>query len=94
VNDGSPAAQKEYRNEHYRFALFYPAELSVKAYDEGGGATTITLQNPADAKGFQIFIVPYGSGQVSEARFKQDEPSGVMLQPKDVTIDGATATFF
>ena len=89
-----PAGQKELYNEQYRFALFYPDALSMKAYDEGGGASTIALQNVARAEGLQIFIVPYKEAQVSGARFRRDVPSGVMREPLDVSIDGATATSF
>jgi hypothetical protein len=89
-----PAGSNDYRNEHYRFELFYPQNLSVKEFDEGKGAVTITFQNPADSQGFQMFIVPYGERQVSAARFKQDEPSGVLKQPLDIQIDGTTGTTF
>ena len=89
-----PPGYAEYRSEQYRFAFFYPNGLSVSAYDEGQGASTITFQNPDPAQGFQIFIVPYGAQQVSTERFKKDEPSGVMQDPRDVTIDGAIATSF
>lgn len=89
-----PAGYTEYRNEQYRFALFYPSGLTVKTYDEGGGASTIVFQNTDTAQGFQIFIVPYGAAQVSEAQFKRDEPSGVMQEPQNVTVDGVFGTMF
>lgn len=89
-----PAGQKELYNEKYRFSLFYPDTLSLKAYDEGGGASTIALQSVARAEGFQIFVVPYRGAQVSMERFRRDVPSGVMREPLDITIDGATATSF
>jgi hypothetical protein len=38
-----PAGSIEYRNTTYRFSLFYPTNLTLSAYDEGGGATTITF---------------------------------------------------
>jgi hypothetical protein len=89
-----PSGQLEYRNEQYKFALFYPNNLAVKTYDEGDGASTIIFQNAATVQGFQIFIVPYAGAQVSQERFMQDEPSGVRQSPKDITIDGATGTSF
>lgn len=89
-----PAGYTEYRNEHYRFALFYPNDLSVKVYDEGGGASTVVFQDVAAAQGFQIFIVPYSGTQVSEERFKEDEPSGVMQNSANVTVDGTFGTMF
>ena len=89
-----PAGHKEYREQRYRFAVFVPDNLVAKSYDEGGGASTIALQDAAKAEGFQVFIVPYKEAQVSEERFRRDAPSGVRKSPKDVTIDGATATSF
>lgn len=89
-----PAGYREYRNEQYRFAFFYPDSFAVDEFDEGGGARTITVQNAQTAQGFQIFITPYGEPHVSEERFRQDEPSGVRKNPKDILIDGATAASF
>ena len=90
----APAGEKEYRNEHYRFALFYPESLTSTSYDEGGGAATITFENAATASGFQVFVMPYGARQVSAERFKKDVPSGVMREPQQIAIDGAPATMF
>ena len=81
----------EYRNTTYRFALFYPDTLSVKEYDEGTGARTISFENADNSQGFEIFVLPYGGRQVSASRFKMDEPSGVMQQPTDVIVDGLSA---
>lgn len=89
-----PAGYKEYRNIHYRFALFYPDSLTVKEYDEGNNARTISFENADASQGFEIFVVPYGARQVSSARFKMDEPSGVMQEPTDVIIGGVRATMF
>lgn len=89
-----PHGMSEYRSATYRFSLLYPSNLSVKEYDEGKGAATITFQNIQTVQGFQIFIVPYASAQVSRARFIQDQPTGVMQSPMHVTIDGTAATSF
>ncbi len=89
-----PAGMKEYRSIPYHFSLFYPEALSVSERDEGGGARTITFQNLKSIEGFQIFIVPYTDAQVSAARFKKDEPSGVRLNATDRTVDSAVASSF
>ena len=97
INDAprtAPEGMLEYRNPTYHVSLFYPANLTVKTYDEGKGASTITFQNVATAQGFQMFIVPYAAAQISKARFMQDEPSGVMQSPLNVAIGGAPATSF
>jgi hypothetical protein len=90
----APMGQKEYRSERYRFALFYPENLKVESYDEGGGVSTIVFENDVAATGFQIFITPYGARQVSAERFKKDVPSGVIREPQQIAIDGALATMF
>lgn len=90
----APAGMREHRDEAHHFSLFYPTALTVKTYDEGGGAAAITFQDVAAARGFQIFVVPYNDTQVSQARFVQDVPSGVMQSPQSVEIGGAPATSF
>ena len=89
-----PARTKEYRNTRYGFSLFYPDNLNVSIFDEGGGASTVTFQNILEVKGFQIFIVPYQGEQVSTARFHADEPSGVLKQPMNILVGGTKATMF
>jgi hypothetical protein len=90
----APEGMHEYQSAAYHFSLFYPKELTVNEHSEGGGAATITFQNVETAQGFQIFIVPYSESQVSEQRFKQDEPSGVRNNLTNITVDGATAAAF
>ncbi|MEK7613049.1 MAG: hypothetical protein AAB449_02830 [Patescibacteria group bacterium] len=89
----APAGYREYRSEPYRFAVFYPDALSVREYDEGGGATTITFQNISEGQGFQIYVLPYGASQVGPDRLAKDAPGGVK-EPKDFTLDGAPANAF
>lgn len=89
-----PAGAREYRSATYHFSLFYPQELSVTEHAEGGGAMTITFQNVGDSTGFQIFIVPYTGTQVSEERFRRDEPSGIRKSLTTVSVDGAVAAAF
>jgi len=89
-----PSGFKEYRSTKYRFSLFYPKNMKVSEFDEGGGAQSITFENAGDAIGFQIFIVPYKEHQVSSARFSQDVPTGVMKEPTNVTVDGVFGTMF
>ena len=85
---------REYRNTKYKISLLIPEDLKVTEFNEGNEAMTITFENATAAQGFQIFIVPYGLPQISEVRFKKDEPSGMRKDPRDITIDGATASSF
>lgn len=90
----APAGMSEYQSRQYHLALFYPSDLAVKEFNEGGGAATVTFQNPRTIKGFQIFIVPYTKSQISIEQFKKDEPSGVRENLKDITIAGAPGAAF
>ncbi len=90
----APVGELEYRDTAYRFALFYSYSLQVNQYNEGGGARTVVFQNPAGAQGFQVYITPYAQDVVDTTQFKKDEPSGVQLAPKAVSIDGAKGTSF
>ena len=89
-----PAGYKKYQNAKYGFSILYPETLAQKEIDEGGNASTITFQNPAEGKGFQIFVVPYSGGQISEERFRSDVPSGVRKNIEEVTVDGAKGAAF
>lgn len=91
-----PAGEKEYYNPQYKFSLLYPDSLSVKEFPEAGGAMTVTFEydDKKMLSGFQIFIVPFSSAQITPERFKQDNPSGVRKNLKNITVDGATGASF
>jgi hypothetical protein len=89
-----PAGYVLYRNEPYHFSFSYPPTLQVHSYSESGGAFTVALQDPTTNQGFEVYVTPYGGTQISEAKFKLDEPSGVIQERTDVMIDGARATMF
>jgi hypothetical protein len=92
---GLPASDlEEYQNVKYKFSLRYPPGAIIHSFDEGGGASTITLENDAEGEGFQIFIVPYNGDKVTQERFLMDDPSGVMLEPRQGLLDGAPASMF
>lgn len=88
------ADSREYRNLLFRFSLVYPQELTVREYDDGTSASTITFEDAAGKKGFQIFIVPYAEKQITKAQLKKDIPSGIIEQPTDIIVDGTPATMF
>lgn len=83
-----------YANAKYHFSLAYPKELKVTEHLEQSGATTVTFEDAAGEQSFQIFLAPYAKTEIDQERFKLDEPSGVMDQPTDITIDGTRATMF
>ena len=39
-------------------------------------------------------LTPYNNSQITDAQFKLDEPSGVKIDPTDVTVDGASGIEF
>ena len=89
-----PEGMLEYRSDAYKFSLFYPKNLKVVEMPEGDGAVTITFQDIKEARGFQVFILPYFEPQVSEARFKKDIPSGVRANLTNIKIDSAVGASF
>jgi len=54
----------------------------------------LLFQDQTNGQGFDIFIVPYDEPKITQATFLMDEPSGVMNDPQNITIDGAPATEF
>ena len=89
-----PPGMREYTDQRYKFSLLYPEALEVNTVDEGGGASTITFQNPSAGQGFQIFIVPFFEEQITDERFKRDVPSGVRTNVEEVMVDGAKGSAF
>lgn len=88
------AACVEFRSAQYHFSLFHSDQKDVKTYDEGGGAATFTFENFDNAHGFQIFVVPYSGTTISDARFAEDEPSGVRTNLTTLMVDGVAAAAF
>jgi hypothetical protein len=89
-----PQGWKEYDNTTYNFSLFYPDDLSLADHVQPDGEHTAVFDDPAGNKGFQVFIVPYTETQITQSRFLLDDPSGVMQEPVDVTVDGVRGTIF
>jgi len=90
----APQDSVQYTNSTYHFSLLYPKTLSIKEYSEKDGGHTITFQSLQEGRGFQIYIISYAGSQISEARFKEDLPSGVRKNVTSVSIDGATGAAF
>jgi len=88
------ADMQGYSNKNFHFGLLFPKNLVAREYKEAGGALTVSFQDPNTSEGFQVYVVPYAGKQIDTARFKLDQPSGVMKEPKDVIIDGARGTIF
>ncbi len=84
----------EYRNTAFGFALDYPKELQVREYQEANSALSVVFEDPDDGRGLQVYVTPYGDTQITDERFKADQPSGVMQEPTDVLVSGARATMF
>ncbi len=68
--------------------------MKVREYDEGSGAFTVAFEDDQTLQAFQIFIVPYAESQVTDARFRRDEPSGIRNDPTDIKVDGAAGVAF
>ena len=92
----APEGWTEYRSDEYHFSLLYPTTLKETEHPEKGGGMTVTFEDiePKTVSGFQIFILPFSSTQITDARFKEDVPSGVRIGLKNITVDGATGVSF
>lgn len=84
----------EYRSGEYFFSLVPREEMSVKEFDEGGGAKTFIFEDTQNEFGFQIFAVPYADEVITEERFKMDVPSGVKENVRELRVDDVMATTF
>lgn len=89
-----PIGWKEYRNDIYAISFFYPEGLDVKEFKESGSAMTITFEDEAGGKEFQMFVVPYLRNDITPERFQMDVPSGVREQETDIAVAGASGKQF
>jgi hypothetical protein len=89
-----PPHSKEYQNARYHFSLYYPDDLTVSEEPVGADGLVVLFKNTTTQQGFQIFTTAYDEPQITQSRFNTDEPSGVMQDPQNITIDGAAATEF
>jgi hypothetical protein len=89
-----PPNSKEYQSTTYRFSLYYPDDLTVSEQQGASGSMVVLFRDQMTGQGFDIFIVPYDEPKITQATFLMDEPSGVMNDPQNITIDGAAATEF
>ena len=91
----APPNSKLYQSSQFLFSVYYPDHLSVGQQSVGGGSSEVVLfKDQTRSEGFQVFVTPYGDPKITQARFNMDEPSGVMNDPQNITIDGAPATEF
>ncbi|HVZ76271.1 MAG TPA: hypothetical protein VG934_03340 [Candidatus Paceibacterota bacterium] len=88
-----PAGQNEYHNDAYHFSVLYPDNLKVAEQDNGASAT-FTFEDDKNVQGFQLFVQPFSGTQITDAQFKQDDPSGVRDDPQNFTLDGASGVAF
>jgi hypothetical protein len=86
--------KRQYSKKAFHFSLLYPDNLQVQEYKEQGGGFTVTFEDIEADQQFQVYVTPYSGGQISEAQFKLDEPSGVRKNQTDVVVDGARGTMF
>ena len=83
-----------YSNKDFHFGLLFPQNLIAKEYQESTGALSVTFQDPKTREGFQVGAVPFAGTTIDTERFRLEEPSGVMKEPKEVTVGGARGTMF
>jgi hypothetical protein len=74
--------------------LYYPDDLTVSEQPGEDGSMVVLFLDQTTAQGFDIFIAPYDQPKITQATFLMDEPSGVMNDPQNITIDGVPATEF
>jgi hypothetical protein len=91
----APAGSKEFHSDYFHFSIIYPDNLTEQTYPEAAGGATFTFENDANILGFQVYVTPFSGSQITDDRFKQDDPSGVRDNLQNITVDGAVgASFF
>ena len=103
------AGQQTYTSPTYGFSITYPDTLTVVSYDEGGESETIVFQAPgsteaaqggaagsasASTPGFQIFISPFDSTELTEATIRRLQPFTAIENAQQITLSGVPAVLF
>lgn len=94
TSNPQPPNTKAYQSSLYHFSLYYPDDLTVSEQPGAYGSIVVLFEDQATNQTFVIFIVPYDQPKITRQTFEMDEPSGVMNDPINITIDGASATEF
>lgn len=89
----APEGYKEYRSEKFGISFFYEEDFEALEFEDKG-AYTLVFQNPAEGRGFQMFVIPYGAKVIGDERFLNDVPSGVRENVTTERIDGREAVAF
>jgi hypothetical protein len=90
----APSGYLPYSNPQFHFSLSYPRNLQMQEYSEAGGGLTVAFQDVVADQEFQVYVSPYSDREITDARFKLDEPSGVKIDPTNVVVDGARGIEF
>ncbi len=94
IYDSPSTNSAPYSDPNFHFSLSYPKDLDVHIYDETDGGRTVAFEGASPGEGFQVFVVPYTEKAITAERFKTDDPSGVMKNPTDISLDGSPAKIF
>lgn len=89
-----PEGYKRYTNNTLRISFAYESDASLKVFDEGNSAVTITVENEPQGHALQIYAIPYNKKQIEEDRFLLDLPSGVRKNEEAIMLDGVPAVAF
>ena len=85
----------EYTDDVFHFTVSYPLAISCASTPKTTMASAPSpFESPDDEHAYQIFVVPYAESAITPERFRTDAPSGVMIDPKEMIIDGAPAKSF
>jgi hypothetical protein len=92
--EAAEVAAGRYYNERYGFSFKLPEGTQSHEKFEGPGAVTITIEDIAEERAFQIFVVPYEEEVITKERLMQDIPSGRYGGEEEITLDGVPARAF
>lgn len=94
AKEAAELAAGRYYNERYGFSLALPEGALVREQKEGGTGVTVRIENAAEERGFQVFVVPYDEPTITDERFNEDIPSHMRAQEEPIQLDGVAALAF
>ena len=84
-----------YTDTDYGFSFSYPEGYTASAFSDLEGTKTILLGSEASKSGAQVFISLFDEDIVlTVERIKEEMPELVVLEPQNISVDGATGVVF
>lgn len=84
-----------YTDADYGFSFSYPREYQAKSFSDIEDTKTVLVQSGDVKQGVQVFVSAFDEDiTLTHERIKKEMPDLVILEPKNLPVDGVTGISF